>query len=337
MRLLVDFLVVDTWRTSVCPVVDERDYIGHQDSAPQIVKTAILLALAALAYAGQTPAQLQPDPPSSCASCAEWNAPRRPFHIFGNTHFVGVSGLSSLLITSDQGHVLVDGGLPQTAPLIDNNIRTLGFRPEDIRLILASHEHYDHVGGIAAFARFTGAVVAAGAPAPTALMRGEPLADDPQFAFGRAANGYPAVARVRPVSDGEVLRVGPIAVTAHATPGHTPGSTTWTWRSCEAARCVDVVYADSLNAVSAPAFRFTGSASTPSRVAAFRQSIAKVAALPCDIIVSVHPGFTNLDGKIARRALQPAQDPFVDPQGCRAYAAAASASLDARVASESGR
>lgn len=317
--------------------MDERDYIGHQDSAPEIVKTAILLTLAALTSAAQTPARLQPDPPRSCASCAEWNAPRRPFRVFGNTYFVGVGGLSSLLITSEQGHVLVDGGLPQSAPLIDANIRTLGFRPEEIRLILASHEHYDHVGGIAAFARLTGAVVAAGAPAAIALMRGEPLEDDPQFGFGRAANAYPAVAQIRSVADGEVLRVGSLSVTAHATPGHTPGSTTWTWRSCEAARCLDVVYADSLNAVSAPAFRFTGSASTPSRVAAFRRSIATVAGLPCDIIISVHPGFTDVDGKLARRALQPPRDPFIDPQACRAYAAAATTSLDARVASERGR
>jgi metallo-beta-lactamase class B len=132
------------------------------------------------------------------------------------------------------------------------------------------------------------------------------------------------VRRVRIVNDGDVLRVGPLAITAHLTPGHTPGSTTWTWRSCEGERCLDVVYADSLNAISAPGFKYTA---FPSRVAAFRRSIETVAALPCDIVVSVHPELTRLKEKLAANAL-------VDPQGCRAYAAAAAKVLDARLASE---
>ena len=138
------------------------------------------------------------------------------------------------------------------------------------------------------------------------------------------------------VKDGEAMRVGALVVTAHMTPGHTPGSTTWTWRSCEGSRCLDVVYADSLNAVSSPGFRFTGNAAHPGIEAAFRRSIATAAALPCDILLTVHPAFAGLHEKLGRRhqATPGASDPFVDPEACRRYAADAARRLDERVAEE---
>jgi metallo-beta-lactamase class B len=296
------------------------------------VSVAALLVFSFILSLPQVSSSFKADPPTVCASCDAWNAERKPFRIFGNTYYVGVAGLSSLLVTSDQGHVLLDGALPQSAPAIDANIRELGFRTEDIRLIVASHEHYDHVGGLAALQRASGAIVAHSEPGARALGNGEPNPDDPQYAFGREVNAYPAVKGVRVVADGETLRVGPLAVTAHLTPGHTPGSTTWTWQSCDGARCLNMVYADSLNAVSADSFRFTAD---PARLAAFRASIAKVAALPCDIVLAVHPGFTDIDGKLQRRAATPAVDPFIDPEGCRAYAAGARKTLEARVAAES--
>jgi metallo-beta-lactamase class B len=136
------------------------------------------------------------------------------------------------------------------------------------------------------------------------------------------------------VADGEVLRVGEMAITAHWTPGHTPGSTTWTWGSCEGKRCLNVVYADSLNAVSTLEYRFTGSDSHAGIIDHFRRSIAKVAELPCDILLAVHPGFADLDGKLKARAGEPRVDPFVDANACRVYAADAGKRLDARVAAE---
>jgi metallo-beta-lactamase class B len=294
----------------------------------------IALSLQALLCVAQVSSTLRPDPPIACVDCKAWNAPRAPFRVFGNTYYVGVAQLSSVLVVSDNGSILLDGGLPQSAPLIDANIRTLGFRTSDVRLIVNSHAHFDHAGGIAALQRASGAVVAASAAGARAIEQGEPTADDPQYALGRSVNVFPAVKNVRAVADREVVRVGDLAITAHLTPGHTPGSTTWTWRSCEDLRCVDVVYADSLNPVSAPEFRFGGDASHPSVAGRFRESIARVAALPCDIIISVHPGFTDLDGKLKRRAARKGSDPFVDPGGCRAYAADAAARLDLRLGEE---
>lgn len=294
----------------------------------------LVAAVMAFVFSGQASPSLGPDPAIKCSACDEWNQARAPFRIFGNAYFVGTAGLSAILITSERGHILLDGGLSQSAPLIDANIRRLGFKTQDVKLIVNSHAHYDHAAGIAALQRASGAVVAATASGAQALQSGENTPDDPQYGFGHAANAFPPVKNVRVVKDREVIEIAGLAIQAHDTAGHTPGSTTWTWRSCQGTRCLNMVYADSLTAVSAPAFRFTGDAKTPSRVEKFRQSIATVAALPCDIVITTHPSATNLDGRLKRRAEKPAVDPLIDPQGCRALAAAATKQLDARVAEE---
>lgn len=277
---------------------------------------------------------LRPDPDNPCASCAAWNRPIEPFRLFGNTYYVGTEGLSSLLITSDSGHILLDGGLTQSAAVIDRNIRTLGFRTEDVKYILASHEHFDHVGGIAALQRLSGAPAIMSADGLRALVTGGPLRSDPQFGFGAEANAFPRVPTVRVITDGGRINVGPLSVTAHLTPGHTPGGTSWSWRSCEGDRCLSIVYADSLTAISAEGFRFTGGSGQPDITPTFRASIAKIEALPCDIIVSTHPGATGLAAKITRSQAGEGTGAFVDPDGCRAYAATARTNLERRIAQE---
>ena len=299
-------------------------------------RAAVLLVLSSVSLFQSAPTRIQPDPPIKCDSCADWNQPREPFKVYGNTYYVGVGGLSSVLIVSDAGLILVDGALPQSVPLIDAGIRTLGFRTEDIKLILNGHTHYDHAGGLSALQRFTGARVMTGTAGVRALEQGKPTPDDPQVAF--SDNGFPPVANVHGVADGDVLRVGNVTVTAHATPGHTPGGTTWTWRSCEGARCLDVVYADSVSAVSAPGFRFTGDATHSSIVDSFRRSITRIAELPCDIMIGAHPFVGDLDGKLKRSAEQPGgPNPFIDAGACRALAAGAMKGLDDRIAEESGK
>ena len=232
--------------------------------------------------AGNEPAAHAKDDAVNCDNCAKWNQPVKPFNVYGNTWFVGVEGLSSMLITGPNGHILVDGALPQSAPLIEANIKALGFRIEDVKLIVNSHAHWDHAGGIAALQRASGAVVAASASGALSLKSGTHGKDDPQF-YVRTPVHVPKVARVQVVRDGETVQVGPIGITAHLTPGHTPGSTTWSWTSCEDKRCMDVVYADSLNPISRDDFYFTGKGGTPDISASFAGSIAKLAALKCDI------------------------------------------------------
>lgn len=271
--------------------------------------------------------------PQRCEQCRQWNEAVAPFRIYGNTWYVGVRGLSSLLLASSQGLVLLDGDLPQSAPLIEANVRALGFRVEDIRLILNSHTHFDHAGGIAALQRDSGAQVAVSPSAAEALRLGHAVADDPQAGYAEA--GFPALkAPVRLVRDGEVLKLGEVAITAHFTPGHTPGSTTWTWRSCEADHCLDVVYADSLNSIAAPGFRYSGDQDHPDVSQRFRASIDTVAGLPCDILITPHPGLTHLWEKLEARRKGVRPDPFIAPDACRAYADGMRELLDARLAAE---
>lgn len=297
-----------------------------------IARLPRILPLLCLASAASA-ATLVPDPPKSCDHCAEWAEPRAPFRVYGNTWFVG-GGLSSILITSKDGHILLDGGLAQSAPTIAASIEKLGFELEDVKLIVNSHTHYDHAGGIAALQRASGAQVAASPPSKRALEGGGPTPDDPQYGFGPEHNEFAKVANVRAIRDGEILRVGKLEITAHFTPGHTPGGTSWTWNSCEESKCLRLVYADSLNSISAPGFRFTGDAMHPSRVKEFEKSIAVVAALPCDILLAPHPDSLGIDAKRAAREKHPAADPFVDPGACKTYADAARERLEKRIAEE---
>lgn len=302
------------------------------------ILASALGALSLLPHAGAaTPDNsFKADPPHACEWCEGWGRPGEPFKVYGNTWFVG-GGLSSVLITSKDGHILIDGGLTQSAPNIAANIEKLGFKLKDIKLIVNSHTHYDHAGGIAALQRASGAQVAASPAAKRALENGGPVEDDPQFAFGPEHNNFPAVKNVREIADGEQLRVGKLTITAHFTPGHTPGGTSWSWSSCEGKDCLNLVYADSLNSVSAPGFRFSGDANHPSRVDSFKHSMDVVASLKCDILLAPHPEGFELDTKLAARIAKPVANPFVDPGACQAYAEGARQRLEKRVAEETAQ
>ena len=262
-----------------------------------------------------------------CPSCAEWSVPQQPFRVFGNTFYVGTHGLSAILLTSDAGHVLIDGALPESAPAIMSSVRTLGFRVEDIKLILNSHAHYDHAGGIPELQRTSGARVAASPWSATVMMRGQSGVDDPQYGV---LLPYPAAAAVGMIGDGDTLRVGPLAMAAHFTPGHTPGGTTWTWRSCEGPRCLDVVYADSQSPISSPSFLYSAS---PAALSNFARSYAVLEHLRCDILITPHPGASAFFARIA------AQDSggvpaLVDPDACKRFATKARETLAQRLAAE---
>jgi metallo-beta-lactamase class B len=262
------------------------------------------------------------------AQPAAWSQPQKPFRIYGDSWYVGTQGLSSVLITSPQGHVLIDGTLEGNAAQIEANIRALGFRLRDIRLILNSHAHSDHAGAIARLARDSGATVAASAAGAKALESGGDDPADPQYGMTPA---YPAVSRVAVVADGGTERVGPITLVAHYTPGHTPGSTSWTWRSCEKERCLTLAYVDSLTALGHDGFRYSDE---PNRVASFRQSFATVAALPCDILITPHPDASGFMQKIAARDRDHSPAALIDTGACRAYAAAAEPHFEARLSKE---
>lgn len=286
-----------------------------------------LSAVAALALALILPT-VQATPSSEAIPRSQWNAPQTPFRIYGNTWYVGPHGLTSLLVDTGHGLALFDGDLPESAPLIEAHIRALGFRLRDVKWILNSHPHADHAGGIAALQAASGAQVLSSAAGARELALGGADRSDPQFG---SIPDYPPVKRARVVRDGETVRLGSVAVTAHYTPGHTAGSTSWTWTSCEGRRCLRIAYADSLSAVSAPGYRFLDH---PAYVAGFRRALATVAALPCDILLTPHPDASGFWEKVARRKSPADVAPLIDPQACRDYAADAGKDLDARLAKE---
>lgn len=283
---------------------------------------AMMTIAALLAGASPTPpGEEAGDPltrPIAVARAAEWLAPMPPEKIFGTSYLVGFGGLSVALIDTGDGLVLVDGALPQAAPMILANVRRLGFDPKDIKFILSTEPHYDHGGGLAALARDTGATVVASARGAEGLRAGSMAADDPQLAYGGT---WPAVKRVRVMKDGEVLKLGRAAIIAHATPGHTMGSMSWSWRACEGKACKAIIFASSLNPVSADGYRYT-SAAGEAFVAGFAKSYRTMGALPCDILISAHPDNAG-EGRYNAR-----------PGACRAYADRSRALFAKRLAGE---
>ncbi len=258
---------------------------------------------------------------STCSDSTDYNQAAPPVRIFGNTYLVGTCGISSILITDPAGDILIDGGTEQDADLIADNIRKLGFQPTDVRIILESHEHYDHVGGVAKLQRLTGAQVVASPAAAPVLNSGIAGKDDPQYGINP---GFPAVHVDRIVEDGEEVRIGNTIVIAATTPGHTPGALTWHWGSCDGGVCRQIVYADSLTAVSSKTYRFSDH---PAYLAAFRASIAKVAALPCDILLTPHPSASDMSNRLLRAQVY-------NPDACKDYAVTRTKDLDDRLAKE---
>jgi metallo-beta-lactamase class B len=237
--------------------------------------------------------------------------------------------LGSVLITSPAGHILIDGALPESVPQIVANIRALGFRVEDVKLIVNSHVHFDHAGGIAELQRLSGARVAASPWTADVMKKGAVPRDDPQhgviIAIARIAN-------VEIIKDGETLSAGAVRVAAHLTPGHTPGGTSWTWQSCESGRCLNLVYADSLTPVSADGFLFTRSKEYPHAVDDFERSYSFLERTPCDILITPHPDFSNLWQRLELRDSNP--DALIDTGACRVLAENSKASLKKRLATE---
>lgn len=261
---------------------------------------------------------------AACAGKDGWSDPAPPVQIFANVFDVGTCGITVLLVTGAKGHVLIDAATDKAAASIIANIERLGYRLSDIKLLLSSHEHVDHAGGLAALREAIGGQMVATAAERPMLESGMASIDDPQRGAISSFSGVP-VDRV--VRDGEVVRLGSLSFTAHATPGHSPGSTSWTWRSCDRTLCRSIAYADSVSAVSADTYRFTDHANY---VAAFRQSLDKMAAFRCDLLITPHPGASNLYERLAGEL------PLTSANACQTYAANGRAKLDDRLIRERG-
>ncbi len=284
------------------------------------VQLCAFLLLTTAPHVSAFSAGMQEDAAIECDACEEWNAPQKPFRIFGSTWYVGTAGLSSILIDTGTGLVLLDGALSQSAAQIERNIRTLGFDSRDVKVIVNSHAHFDHAGGISALQRHSNATVYASVDSIDSLMQGRLQRGDPQFVADDDFGNFPAVGNVQLVRDNESILLGELRLTANYTPGHTKGSTTWIWESCDDATCLRIVYADSLSAVSMPGFRFTGANDSGDLTDSYRVSIDRVRKLPCDILLSPHPMFFDMHDKIATLEVAGQLNPFIDTNACKNYA-----------------
>ena len=204
-----------------------------------------------------------------------WNQPVAPFQIIGNIYYVGAEGVASYLITTPRGHILLDGGLPETAPSIEKNIATLGFKVRDVKFLLNSHAHYDHCGGLAELKKASGAKMIASQEDGEILEHGDP-AQRPNWKF-------PLVKVDRVIHDGETVDLGGTQLTAVVTPGHTPGCTTWTMPVTDAGRRLNVVFFCSTSVVE----KLHGNKEYPGIVADYQRSFERLKKLPCDVFPNV--------------------------------------------------
>ena len=241
------------------------------------------MAVSAMLLALTLPAQ---------ASDADWTAPAAPFRIAGDIYYVGTKGIASYLIVSNRQAILLDVGLEQNAPLVERNIAALGFKLSDVKIILNSHAHFDHAGGIARLKRDTGAKLYASPGDRWALEHGT---HDGETTYPRGH--FPPVGVDHVLKDGESVALGGARMTATFTPGHTPGCTTWSTQAVEAGRTLNVVFPCSLSVAGNV---LVGNRRYPGIVADYKRSFAVLGAMKADIVLSNHPEIADVLGREAR-------------------------------------
>jgi metallo-beta-lactamase class B len=270
--------------------------------------TSLLILLATLVSLA-TPAHLPADAPAQ-VDTSRWNDPEPPFRMAGPIYYVGTAHLAAFLIHSPQGHILIDGGMPSTAPVIEKSIRDLGFKPEDIRILLTTQAHFDHVGSHAHFKKLSGARAEAMQGDETLLRTGGKA----DYLFGGAADfHFPRVPVDRVLKDGDLVTIGGIRLTARHTPGHTPGSASYEMLINEGGRVYRVVFAASTTVN--PGTRLVKDPSYPGILEDFRKAFTVLASLKPDIWVSGHAGFFELQEKRKKMDAGSPADAFVDPEG----------------------
>jgi len=251
-----------------------------------------------------------------------WNQPVEPFRVVGNVYSVGANEITSFLVTTDRGHILLDGGFVETAPQILANIRKLGFRPEDVKVILNSQAHYDHAGGLAQLKQATGAKVEIMEGDAEQVARG----GRGDFAFGDKFL-FPPLTPDRVLHPGDTVTVGGVSMKAVLTPGHTRGCTTWAITAVERGRSYSVVFVCS---TTAPGYQLAHNPAYPSIVEDFRGTFRTLEALPCDVFLASHGSFFHLREKTERlRRGDPLA--FVDPRGYRSFVAESRRAFEAQL------
>ena len=246
----------------------------------------------------------------------EMNQPVAPFRIIGNVYYVGASDVASYLIHTPAGDITLDGGFAQTAPQIEANVKTLGFRMSDVKILLNSHAHFDHAGGLAELKKISGAKLVVMDGDAGLLERG----GHGDFFF-EDRDLFPAVTPDRTIHDGARVSLGGTTLTAHLTPGHTRGCTTWTMTASEAGHDYQVVFVCSASVLEG--YRLVDRPGHPPSYPGISEDYEKAfrvwQALPCDVFLGAHGQFFNLTEKRAAMEKGPPRNPFIDPAGYQEY------------------
>jgi len=236
----------------------------------------------------------------------KWNQPVKPFKVIGNVYYVGATEVSSFLITTSEGHILLDSGFLETVPQIQQNVAQLGFRFQDIKILLNSHAHYDHAGGLARLKELTGAKLMVSEGDVAQLARGGK--DDPNFGDRFL---FTPVTVDRTLRDSDTVKLGDVSLTARLTPGHTKGCTTWTMKVRDGAKMHDVVFVGS---TTAPGYKLVDNDKYSNIAQDYELTFRLLKNLPVDVFVAAHGSAFGLLEKMKLLG-QGTQNPFIDPAG----------------------
>ncbi|HEX6623929.1 MAG TPA: subclass B3 metallo-beta-lactamase [Pyrinomonadaceae bacterium] len=239
------------------------------------------------------------------------NAPVEPFRVIDNVYYVGASDVTAFLVTTPRGHILIDAGYAETAPQIKANVARLGFKIEDVKILLTTQAHFDHAGGLAELKRASGARLLASRE-DAALMANGGKGD---FAFGDRFP-YEAVKTDKTIADGEKIGLGGVTLKAVSTPGHTKGCTAYTTTVREGGKKYEVVF---FGSTTAPGYKLVGNEQYPNLVADYERTFRVSKALKPDVFLASHGSFFDLAGKAERARQGAAPNPFIDPESYRRY------------------
>jgi len=272
-----------------------------------------MLAQAPTPPPGQAPPAGGPPGGGAAAAVAAMKAPFTPFHIIGNIYYVGSTGLACYLITTPAGNILLDTGYPDMAPMIEGNIKTLGFKLEDTKILINSHAHIDHGGGMAQIKMDTGGQLVAMAEDVPYFENG----GHNDVVFGDR-NLFPPVHVDRVIHDGDAVTLGGVSLTAHLTPGHTPGNTTWTMVIEDKGKSYNVVFLGIVTPspntnLAAPNPNY------PNMATDWARTMKVLPTLKCDVFLASNGSFFDLQKKHDALVANVDPNPFIDPVGCKAY------------------
>jgi metallo-beta-lactamase class B len=279
----------------------DRDFWAKISFMISKIFNSVALILFILTFTFSAAAQIRNDFDRGMNGAAE------PFTIIGNIHYVGASDVAVFLITTPKGHILLDGGFEETVPMIEKNIKTLGFDLEDVKILLINHEHYDHAGGLKLLKDKTGAKLYAGREAAKQLEKG----GKGDFAFGDDSAFMP-VAVDKILKDGETVELGGVKLKTLSTPGHTKGATTFTTSIKDGRKKLDVIFLSSLTTLD---YDLKNNKNYPTIAADFTNSFARLKKLKPDVYLSSHASFFGLKDKFERLKNGAETNPFIDPQG----------------------